>query len=279
MDLNRNAISTPAKLANKIKLYQVDAFTNKLFSGNPAAVCILDTWLSDELMQLIGNENNLAETAFIVPKEQYFEIRWFTPTVEVDLCGHATLASAFVLFNILNYSGSLIKFFSHRSGWLFAEKRDSLVFLNFPTDALTTLTEQQSKILEKCIGIKPIESYKGKTDYIAVINTETSLQNLQPNLIKIAKLKARALIVTAKGTRVDFVSRVFAPQSGINEDPVTGSAHTSLIPLWSAKLGKKNLIAKQISSRGGNLVCEFENERCLIGGEAKLYLTGEINIV
>jgi PhzF family phenazine biosynthesis protein len=262
----------------KIKLYQVDAFTNKLFSGNPAAVCVLDTWLRDELMQLIGNENNLAETAFIVPKGQDFEIRWFTPTVEVDLCGHATLAAAFVLFNILNYSDSLIRLYSPRSEWLSVEKKDNMLFLDFPTDELTNLTDEQNAMLEKCIGIKPIESYKGKTDYVTVIENETSLRNLKPDLNEISKLKARALVVTAKAIHVDFVSRVFAPQSGINEDPVTGSAHTSLLPLWSKKLGKNNLIANQISSRGGHLVCEFKNDRCLIGGEARLYLTGEINI-
>jgi PhzF family phenazine biosynthesis protein len=263
----------------KIKLYQVDAFTNKLFSGNPAAVCILDTWLSDELMQLIGNENNLAETAFVVPKGQDFEIRWFTPTLEVDLCGHATLAAAFVLFNILNYSDSLIRFYSPRSGWLPVEKKDNMLYLDFPTDELIAVTKELSIELEKCIGIKPLESYKGKTDYITVIDDETSLQNLKPDLNEITKLKARALIVTAKGNHVDFVSRVFAPQSGINEDPVTGSAHTSLLPLWSKKFGKNNLIANQISSRGGHLVCEFKNDRCLIGGEARLYLTGKINLV
>jgi PhzF family phenazine biosynthesis protein len=276
MDLNKKHLKQYNM--KKIKLYQVDAFTNKLFSGNPAAVCILDTWLSDELMQLIGNENNLAETAFVVPNGQNFEIRWFTPTIEVDLCGHATLASAFVLFNILNYRDSIIRFYSPRSGLLSVEKKDNMLFLNFPTDELKALTEEQSVMLEKCIGIKPLESYKGKTDYIVVIDNESSLRNLHPDLNEIAKLKARALIVTAKGTHVDFVSRVFAPQSGINEDPVTGSAHTSLLPVWSKKLGKNNFIANQISSRGGQLVCEFKNDRCLIGGEARLYLTGEINL-
>jgi PhzF family phenazine biosynthesis protein len=263
----------------KIKIYQVDAFTNKLFSGNPAAVCILDTWLSDELMQSIGNENNLAETAFIVPQGQDFEIRWFTPTVEVDLCGHATLASAFVLFNVLNYPNSVIKFHSQRSGCLSVEKKDEMLFLDFPTDKLEIVTdEQQNTAIEKCIGMKPIALYKGKTDYMAVIDNESSLQNLQPDFAEVGKLQARGLIVTAKGDVVDFVSRFFGPQSGIDEDPVTGSAHTTLLPFWSKKLNKNKLTARQISKRGGQLVCDFKNDRCIIGGEAQLYLTGEINL-
>ena len=263
----------------KIKIYQVDAFTDRLFSGNPAAVCISDKRISDELMQSIGNENNLAETAFVVPDEQNdFEIRWFTPTVEVDLCGHATLAAAFVLFNILDYPGPLIKFHSPRSGLLAVEKRADMLFLDFPTDELEMLTENENRIIEKCIGTKPTEVYKGKTDYMAVIGNESSLQTLQPDLEEISKLKARGLIVTAKGDDVDFVSRFFAPQSGIDEDPATGSAHTSLIPLWSKRLGKNQLIANQLSKRGGRLVCEFKNDRCLIGGKARLYLTGVINL-
>lgn len=263
----------------KINIYQVDAFTNKLFSGNPAAVCILDTWLSDEVLQLIGSENNLSETAFVVPQGKDFEIRWFTPTVEVDLCGHATLASAFVIFNKINYKDSFIKFHTRRSGLLTVEKKENMFFLDFPTDELTELSEEQSVILERCIGIIPLEAYKGKTDYIAVIENETLLQNLQPDLNETAKLKARALVVTAKGDEVDFVSRVFAPQSGISEDPVTGSAHTSLLPLWSKKLNKNHLFANQISKRGGQLVCEYKNDRCLIGGEARLYLIGDIYLV
>jgi PhzF family phenazine biosynthesis protein len=149
----------------EIKIYQVDAFTDKIFSGNPAAVCFLDKWISDELMQFIANENNLAETAFVISNGQDFEIRWFTPTVEVDLCGHATLATAFVLFNIHNYPGSLIKFHSQRSGLLAVEKKDDMFFLDFPTDKLEILTEEQNLIIERCIGTKPLELYKGKTDY------------------------------------------------------------------------------------------------------------------
>lgn len=262
----------------KIKMYQVDAFTDKLFSGNPAAVCILDSWLSDDLMQSIANENNLAETAFVVPNGKNFEIRWFTPTVEVDLCGHATLASAFVIFNILNHQDESIQFHSPRSGALSVEKKEDMLFLDFPTDSIERLTDDYITILEKCIGTKPIESFKGKTDYIAVLENENGLINLRPDFNEIFKLKARGLIVTSKGNDVDFVSRFFAPQSGIDEDPVTGSAHTSLTPLWSKKLGKKKLSARQISKRGGQLECEFKNERCLIGGKARLYLSGELTL-
>ena len=262
----------------KCKIYQVDAFTDRLFSGNPAAVCILDTWISDEMMQSIANENNLAETAFVVPVEQDFEIRWFTPTVEVDLCDHATLATALVLFNIHNYPNSLIRFHSPKSGLLAVEKKNDMLFLDFPTDRIEKLTDEYSATLEKCIGIKPVELYKGKTDYIAVIDNENSLRNIQPDFNEISKLKARGLIVTAKGDNVDFVSRFFAPQSGINEDPVTGSAHTSLLPLWSKKIGRNRLIASQLSKRGGQLVCELKNDRCLIGGKARLYLTGELTL-
>ncbi len=261
----------------KIKLYQVDAFTNQLFAGNPAAVCFLEQWLSDELMQSISNENNLAETAFIVPKGKDFEIRWFTPTTEVDLCGHATLASAYVLFNLYEYPDSQIRFYSHRSGLLSVSKKDEMLYLDFPTDSLE-LINNAHHLIQKCIGIKPIEVHKGKTDFIAVIESESLLKNLQPNLEEISKLEARGLIVTSKGDHVDFVSRFFAPQSGIDEDPVTGSAHTSLIPLWAKKLGRNDLMANQLSKRGGQLVCEFKNDRCLIGGQARLYLTGEIQL-
>lgn len=261
----------------RIKIFQIDAFADKLFSGNPAAVCILDKWLPEDLMQSIANENNLAETAFVVPDGKDFEIRWFTPATEVDLCGHATLASAFVLFNLLDYPDSLIRFYSPKSGLLSVKKDGEMLYLDFPTDTLEIINGKQN-IMEACTGIKPIEVYKGKTDYIAVIDSESALKNLLPDLKEISKLKARGLIITAKGDHVDFVSRFFAPQSGIDEDPVTGSAHTSLLPLWAKKLGKSNFIANQLSKRGGQLICEFNNDRCLIGGKAKLYLRGELKL-
>lgn len=261
-----------------MKIYQIDAFANRLFSGNPAAVCILDKWIDDDLMQSIGNENNLAETAFVVPRDKDFEIRWFTPTTEVDLCGHATLAAAFVLFDILDYPDSEVRFHSTKSGLLTVSKNDGMLYLDFPTDTLDLVDESRKATIEKCIGIKPAELFKGKTDYIAIIDSEQQLNNIRVDLNEISKLDARGLIVTSRGDSTDFVSRFFAPQSGINEDPVTGSAHTSLIPIWSEKLGKKQLTAKQLSKRGGELFCKLKNERCLIGGYAKLYMTGEINL-
>ena len=263
---------------DKIKLYQVDAFTDSLFSGNPAAVCVLDSWIDEKLMQCIGSENNLAETAFVVPRGKDYEIRWFTPAVEVDLCGHATLASAFVLFNLLGYKEPAIRFYSHKSGLLSVRKKDELLMMDFPTDRLELLPEEQNTVIEKCIGRKPIETYQGKMDYITVIEHESDLESLQPNLNEIAKLKTRGLVVTAKGEQVDFVSRFFAPQSGIPEDPVTGSSHTSLLPLWAKKLNKTTFTARQLSKRGGQLICEYRGDRCLIGGNARLYMTGEINI-
>jgi PhzF family phenazine biosynthesis protein len=263
-------------LMQKIKMYQVDAFTDQLFRGNPAAVCILDQWLSDQVMQSVAFENNLAETAFVVKKDDNFEIRWFTPATEVDLCGHATLASAFVVFHLLNYPHSTIRFFSRHSGWLTVEKKDDMLYLDFPTDTLETTDDHQKEMIKKCTGISPIEVFKGRANYIAVIEGEHALHHLQPDFQQIAALDAQGLIVTARGDQVDFVSRYFAPQLGIDEDPVTGSAHTSLIPLWYKKLGKNTMMARQISRRGGDLFCEFKNERCLIGGKARLYLTGEI---
>lgn len=262
----------------RIKIYQADAFTDRLFSGNPAAVCIMDSWIADDLMQSIASENNLPETAFLVANGQDFDIRWFAPTAEVDLCGHATLASAYVLFNLLDYSGPVIRFHSHRSGWLSVEKKADMLFLDFPTDTLSELTREESALLEKCIGMRPSGSYKGKTDYLAVLDNESLVKDLRPDLGEITKLKARGLIVTSKGDHADFVSRFFAPQIGIDEDPVTGSAHTSLLPLWSEKTGKTKMIAHQLSKRGGHLACEFKNDRCMIGGKVQLYLTGEIHL-
>lgn len=261
---------------NRIKIYQVDAFTDNLFSGNPAAVCILPKWLNDEKMQNIATENNLAETAFLVENGDDFEIRWFTPTVEVDLCRHATLATAYVLFNCLNFQGNEIVFHSSKSGKLSVSKENDLLLLNFPADQLENAENFEQ--IRKCIGITPRELYKGKTDYIAVISNEEEVKNLCPDLYEISKLKARGLIVTAPGEKVDFVSRFFAPQSGINEDPVTGSAHTSLIPIWSAKTGKQEMTARQLSKRGGDLMCINNNGRVSIGGKGKLYMEGEIFI-
>jgi len=258
----------------KIELFQVDAFTGHLFGGNPAAVCLPDRWLNDTLMQSIAAENNLSETAFLVRAGEGFEIRWFTPTVEVDLCGHATLASAYVIFNHTGFSADEIIFHSPRSGELKALKKGGKIFLDFPADEFSPCEHMPE--LVKSIGIKPLEVYKGKTDYMVVVGSEKEVQGIQPDFETIAKLDARGLIVTAPGDSVDFVSRFFGPQSGVNEDPVTGSAHTTLVPYWSGKLGKTTLNAKQVSARGGSLECKYLPPRVIIGGEVQLYARGDI---
>jgi PhzF family phenazine biosynthesis protein len=194
----------------------------------------------------------------------------------VDLCGHATIASAFALFNCLSYAQPEIAFLSPRSGALRVFRDNEILFLDFPSDTLKKHDDLHQ--LAKCIGVDSLELYKGRTDYIAVLKNEEVVRSLHPDFKEISKLPARGLIVTAKGENVDFVSRFFAPQSGIDEDPVTGSAHTSLIPLWSKKLGKKHMMARQLSQRGGSITCIDEGERCYIGGQARLYLTGEIHI-
>lgn len=258
----------------KMKIFQVDAFAEELFSGNPAAVCLPDQWPDDELMQKIAAENNLSETAFVVKQDQHFQIRWFTPQVEVDLCGHATLASAYVLLHCMDYGLQEVHFVSPRSGNLMVSEKDGILYLDFPTDTL-----QEADLLdqtEKCTGVKPLATYRGKTDIIALLASEQQVKDLKPDLAAIARLPSRGLIVTAPGKEVDFVSRFFCPQLGIDEDPVTGSAHTSLTPLWSEKLNKKEMQARQLSRRGGNLTCIHVGERVLIGGKARLYMEGTI---
>jgi len=258
----------------KYKIYQIDAFTDKTFGGNPAAVCPLDKWLSDDMLQKIAMENNLAETAFYVKLNNQYHIRWFTPKVEVDLCGHATLAAAYVLFNYENYTENRIDFYSDKSGNLTVTKQNEYLTLNFPKDIFQSI--EISANLKKGFDISPLEVFKGKTDYLFVFETENQIRNIKPNLTNIAALGGRGVIITAKGETVDFVSRFFAPQSGIDEDPVTGSAHTTLIPFWSKKLNKTKLTALQLSERKGYLQCELLDKRVEISGQAKLYLIGEI---
>lgn len=257
-----------------IKIYQVDAFTDKVFSGNPAAVCPLDNWLPDELLQNIASENNLAETAFYVTKEEQIELRWFTPTTEVDLCGHATLAAAYVLFHHENHPGKIIRFYSPRSGQLTVTKDGDLLTLNFPADQYEEIDITAD--IRDCFDLQPMAAFKGKTDYLLVFENETDIAKIHPRIDKIEKLTARGVIITAKGKEVDFVSRFFAPQVGVNEDPVTGSAHTTLTPYWAKQLGKNKLNAIQLSSRKGYLNCVLKEERVEICGKGKLYLKGEI---
>lgn len=258
------------------KIYQVDAFAENLFEGNPAAVCILESWPEDDWMQQIAMENNLAETAFLVPNNGVYEIRWFTPELEVDLCGHATLASAYVLFHYGGFNANELEFYSPHSGTLSVEKRnDGLLVLDFPADEIETIPAHTD--LNKALGKVPLETWKGKTDYMLVYASQEDIESLNPDFFTLNKVNARGVIVTAPGREVDFVSRFFAPQSGVNEDPVTGSAHTTLIPYWAAKLGKNQLSARQISKRGGRLHCQHLPPRVRIGGNAVLYLIGEIN--
>jgi len=260
----------------KIKMYQVDAFAGSLFTGNPACVCLLhEEWLADDLMQKIAMENNVAETAFIINKNNEYHIRWFTPEVEVDLCGHATLASGHVLFNHENFKGELISFQS-KSGKLSVRKDDEYLTLNFPEDSLQKMDAQEE--LSACFDQQPVETFKGKTDYMLVFENEDQIRNIRCDIAKVSAIEARGIIVTARGRDVDFVSRFFAPQSGIAEDPVTGSAHTTLVPYWRNVLGKDNLTATQLSERGGFLKCRYVDGRIEISGKALTYLSGEIEV-
>jgi PhzF family phenazine biosynthesis protein len=259
-----------------MKLYQIDSFAEELFTGNPAAVVPLEKWIDDALMQKIAMENNLAETAFYVKEGDHFHLRWFTPKFEVDLCGHATLATAHVLFEHEDFSGNEISFQS-RSGILRVTKKGEMLTLDFPSDPPEKIGFFPE--LLACFDIKPLEALKGKMDYILVFENEKQLRELQPDFRAISKLKSRGAIVTAKGDKSDFVSRYFAPFYGIDEDPVTGSAHTTLTPYWSAKLGNKELSAIQVSERTGHLKCVDKGERIEISGKAKTYLVGKINLL
>lgn len=258
----------------KQKIYQVDAFAGEVFKGNPAAVCPLDKWWSDEMMQKIAMENNLAETAFYVKNDEHYDIRWFTPAVEVDLCGHATLAAAFVLFNHEGHNGDIIHFCSHRSGGLTVKKDAQFLTLNFPVDEYKSIPLTED--ISSGFNIMPRQAFKGKTDYLLIFDNEDEIRTIEYNLDAISRLEGRGVIISAKGDDVDFVSRFFAPQSGIDEGPVTGSAHTTLTPYWSEVLDKQELTAMQLSGRTGYLRCRNLGERIEISGECKLYMTGEI---
>ena len=259
----------------KIDLYQVDAFASNVFEGNPAAVCPLDEWISDKEMQQIANENNLSETAFFVEKEDgSYRLRWFTPEAEVDLCGHATLATAHVLFEHLGYDKKEILFDSN-SGILKVSREGDKLKMNFPATDGEKMTPPP-KLME-ALGVESDFVFRA-SDYMVVLDTEQQVRDLAPNFFLLNKIDTRGVIVTAPGNDVDFVSRFFAPAVGINEDPVTGSAHTMTAPYWSDRLGKKELNARQLSKRGGDLWCRMQGERVEIAGEAKTYLIGEIKI-
>ena len=257
----------------QLKRYQIDAFAESIFKGNPAVVCPLDAWLPEEVMQNIAMENNLSETAFYVKQQEGYHIRWFTPTVEAPLCGHATLAAAYVLFNHENHVGDKISFNS-QSGPLTVTKSKDLLTLNFPVDTFNE--EKAIPELEQGLGAKSLKTFRGKNDYMLVFDSEEIIKTMNPDFKQIAKVEARGIIVTARGNTVDFVSRFFGPQTGIDEDPITGSAHTTLTPYWSGVLGKSELNALQLSKRGGKLRCKLIGDRVAISGTAKLFSTGII---
>ena len=263
----------------KLNLYQVDAFTSTLFKGNPAAVVPLEKWIDDALMQQLAMENNLAEPVFFVPSVTEgvdFDIRWFTPEVEINLCGHATLASAFILFTVLGFNKPAVVF-SSKSGLLTVEKNGFSYEMDFPSwkpERISDYPDDMAAIL----GVKEILGAYKYRDLLIEVATEEEVLNAKPDFTALKKT-GQMLILTAKGKSVDFVSRFFAPSAGIDEDPVTGSAHSQLIPFWSEKLNKKRMTAKQLSKRGGDLVCEQKNaERVMMGGECVFYMKGEFEI-
>jgi PhzF family phenazine biosynthesis protein len=259
----------------KLTIYQVDAFATQIFEGNPAAVVPLQEWLPNSLMQQIAMENNLSETAFFVPAKSGYHIRWFTPKAEVKLCGHATLASAHVLFNHFGFAENEISFDS-LSGTLKVTRENGLIVLDFP--ALTATETKNPASVAKAFNITPKACFKGRDDYMLVFENEQEVLALQPDFQQLVNAQTRGVICTSKSEKYDFVSRFFAPAVGVNEDPVTGSAHTMLIPFWAGKLGKTEMTAKQVSERGGILHCKLSGDRVKIGGNAVTFLTGEITV-
>lgn len=258
----------------RIPYYQVDAFSEKRFSGNPAGVCPLSAWPADDLLQQIAAENNLAETAFFVKAGAAFELRWFTPVCEVDLCGHATLASAFVLYAELACAAPEIRFHT-RSGELKAVRRDSMVELDFPARPPRLCPAPGE--LARGLGRTPREVLRAR-DFLAVYDSPAEVAALQPDMPLLAQLDSLGVIATAPGEDADFVSRFFAPKAGIPEDPVTGSAHSTLIPFWAGRLNKTEMFARQISRRGGELYCRNAGDRVKIGGRAVIYCRGELEV-
>lgn len=259
----------------KIKKYQVDAFVEKLFQGNPAVVCILDQFLDPEVMQNIAAEHNLSETAFLVKANDKYIIRWFTPRAEVKLCGHATLASAYVIFNETDHQGNSVQFDTLHSGPLHVKKDNETYILDFPKSEVKQSSYTKDQI-SSILGLHVEDIKDSSDDLLVVLDNEEMLANFVPNIPKMMEIPIRGFILTAPSERYDFVSRFFGPRVGVNEDPVTGSAHTRLIPYWSERLGKNQMIAKQISRRGGILHCGISGDRVTIAGKAVLYSIGTI---
>jgi len=257
-----------------IPIYQVDAFTDSLFGGNSAAVCPLKEWLPAPEMQKIAAENNLAETAFFMSQGKDFELRWFTPLSEIDLCGHATLAAAHILFTQLHYDTDKIHFHTLKAGTLTVNRTDDLYTLDFPA-RIPVACEVPSGLLEALGGAAPVQILRSR-DYFMVYENESDILNLKPDFAALSRIDSLGFVVTAPGENSDFVSRFFAPSAGVNEDPVTGSSHCNLIPYWTERLGKFKLHAYQLSSRRGELWCEQKGDRVLMSGKAVTYLKGEI---
>jgi PhzF family phenazine biosynthesis protein len=260
----------------ELTLYQIDAFADRLFSGNPAAVIPLTEWLPESVMQQIAAENNLSETAFFIPRGDDFELRWWTPNKEVDLCGHATLATAYVVFEEMGYDKNELRFHT-KSGWLIVQRETDQFAMEFPADTLTSVAITDT-LTEAVQGLHIEAAFRGRDDYLVAIDSEEALRNLHPNLQAIGQLEARGLIVSALGKKVDFVSRCFYPRYGIAEDPVTGSAHTTMTPYWAKRLGKDRLQARQLSRRGGAVSCTLAGDRVLLKGQAVAYLKGTIHL-
>lgn len=259
----------------ELTIYQVDAFAETVFEGNPAAVVPLEEWLPDEMMQKIALENNLSETAFFCPGAPNYKIRWFTPVAEVDLCGHATLATSHVLFRHLNYTNEEIRFES-RSGLLTVKKTNGHMVLNFPVSKVEATSLPPA--LKTAFNVHPQKCFVGREDLLLVFQKEEDILRLQPNFMAIMEATERGVICTAPSEKYDFVSRFFGPAVGIDEDPVTGSAHTMLIPYWARQLNKTEMVAKQVSQRGGVLYCKYLNDRVEIGGNAVTYLVGKVTV-
>ncbi len=257
-----------------IKIYHVDAFTDKLFHGNPAAVCVLSTWLADEVLYAIARENNLPVTAFLVRDQNKFNIRWITPEYELDLCGHGSLSAGFVIFNFLEPSLKKVDLKS-RTELLQITRDNDFITLNFPAKVIESVA---LPLLEEGLGLRPKEIYQhGNERCLAVYASEDEVRQLRPNLSILKKMPHRGITVTAQGNEIDFVSRTFYPQKTISEDPVTGASHCLLAPYWSKKLNKQELHARQLSERGGEIICRYKNDRVLISGRVVLYMQGDID--
>jgi PhzF family phenazine biosynthesis protein len=260
----------------RIKLFQVDAFADKLFAGNPAAVCPLDHWPDDKLLQQIALENNLSETAYFVLTERPLHIRWFTPTTEVELCGHATLASAHVLSHHLEYRENPIQFHSTSGPLQVIVEGEGMYTLDFPQDSLRKREPDHPCVQH--FNQKVTEIWRGNTDYLLLLESEEAVRNAIPNFQELAKCDGRGFIITAPGSDVDYVARCFYPQTGINEDHATGSSQTTLAPFWAERLGKKKFTARQLSARGAYFETEWIHDRVLITGKAVSYLEGVIEV-